>query len=345
LGSYGRKIILLEARSRFGGRILSTGSEQSEACDLGPSWFWPGQPLIGSLLDQLDLSYFPQFDAGDILFQSSDGAVYRNPGPSPMSGALRIKGGMSRVVDKVVASIDASNLFLEHQVTQLTHNHGMVQAEVITPSGIELISANQVAVAIPPRLATDLLFSPELPRQAKQMLSSTPTWMAGHAKFFAVYPEPFWREQGLCGSVFSQIGPLAEIHDASADSGETSSLFGFSRFDANTRKEIGREEFTGQAIKQLVDLFGENARHPKAVYFQDWFLEPFTASNLDMTPPHRHPEYGLQLDLGKYWNNRLHFISTESAVINGGLVEGALEAGFGFTQSILESTNRPIDTD
>ncbi|MFT5506053.1 MAG: monoamine oxidase [Gammaproteobacteria bacterium] len=329
--------ILLEARNRFGGRILSAGVDKSQVCDLGPSWFWPGQPLIASLLDQFEIPHFSQYDRGDVLFQALNGTAHRNPGPSPMSGALRIKGGMTELVEKIVAKIDPSHLLMEHPVTKLCLDGKIIRIEVTTPAGTELINANQVAIAIPPRLATDLLFCPELPGQAQKALTSTPTWMAGHAKFFAIYPEPFWKQQGLCGSVFSQTGPLAEIHDASPEGVKTSGLFGFSRLDANTRKKIGREEFTSQAIKQLVALFGEQAKHPETIYFQDWFLEPFTAAGLDIIPPHRHPDYGLKIHLGDSWNNRLHFISTETAFINGGLVEGALEAGLGFAQSVFES--------
>ena len=39
---------VMEARTRFGGRILTVGGDDGADCDLGPSWFWPGQPLVAS---------------------------------------------------------------------------------------------------------------------------------------------------------------------------------------------------------------------------------------------------------------------------------------------------------
>jgi monoamine oxidase len=53
--------MLVEARDRLGGRILSRrGADPSEgtaapAFDLGPTWFWPGQRRIETLVRALGL--------------------------------------------------------------------------------------------------------------------------------------------------------------------------------------------------------------------------------------------------------------------------------------------------
>ena len=56
--------LLLEARDRLGGRILSSdasGQASDDGFDLGPSWFWPGmQPAMGNLVSDLGLPSFPQ---------------------------------------------------------------------------------------------------------------------------------------------------------------------------------------------------------------------------------------------------------------------------------------------
>jgi hypothetical protein len=44
--------------------------------------------------------------------------------------------------------------------------------------------------------------------------------MAPHAKFFALHDHLFWRDAGLSGTSQSFVGPLAEIHDATAASGK-----------------------------------------------------------------------------------------------------------------------------
>src|SRR5690349_15378932 len=63
---------LREARSRLGGRILTTdasGEPSTEGFDLGPSWFWPRmQPSIAALVEELGLATFPQSSDGDVIF-------------------------------------------------------------------------------------------------------------------------------------------------------------------------------------------------------------------------------------------------------------------------------------
>ena len=158
--------------------------------------------------------------------------------------------------------------------------------------------------------------------------------MAGHAKFFAVYDRPFWREAGLCGSAISRRGPLAEIHDASPKNEATFSLFGFVGLDGPSRRQLSRDEFGKLALEQLAQLFGDAALSPIQIYYQDWSTELYTAAAADQQPQTRHPQYGLTLDLGEGWGNQLHFISSESSYRNGGLIEGALEMGIGYAQKV-----------
>jgi monoamine oxidase len=325
---------VIEARTRFGGRILTVRGDDGADCDLGPSWFWPGQPLVACLLNHFNIPSYEQFADGAVLLQEMDGRIVRTTASSPMAGARRIQGGINRLTDAIVNSIDASHRFLDRVATGFSMVGDVIIVDVTGPSGKIQVQAKQVAVAIPPRLAADLTFLPELPAKTMQTLAATPTWMAGHAKFFAIYDEPFWRKQGLCGTAISQCGPLAEIHDASPNSGSIFSLFGFSGLDAKSRAIMGRSEFIRQATAQLAMLFGNEANRPRAVHFQDWSTERFTANAADCTLQTHHPRYGLNLQLGYAWEGRLEFISTETSFSNGGLLEGALEAGLRFSKRV-----------
>jgi monoamine oxidase len=340
----GKNAIVMEARARFGGRILTTKGDDGADCDLGPSWFWPGQPLVAALLNHFNIPSYEQFADGAVLLQEMDGGVDRVTASSPMAGARRIQGGINRLSDAIVNRIDAAHCFLEHVVTGLSIGRDVITADVVGPAGKIQVQTKQVAVAIPPRLAAELSFMPELPLQTIRTLAATPTWMAGHAKFFAIYDEPFWREKGLCGTAISLRGPLAEIHDASPNSGNTFSLFGFSGLDAKSRANLGRSEFIRQATAQLATLFGEKANRPKAVYFQDWSTEKFTSNYADRSPQSHHPQYGLNLQLGSAWDGKLEFISTETSFSNGGLLEGALETGLRFSKRIT-GLNIPLIDD
>ena len=335
LRSAGINASLLEARARFGGRVLTVRGDDGADCDLGPSWFWPGQPLVTGLLNHFNISSYEQFVEGAVVLQERDGRTERTTGASPMAGARRIQGGINRLTDAIVTEIDTPHLFLGHVVTGLSITGNVISVDVTGPSGKTQGQARHVAVAIPPRLAADLRFSPDLPAETKKTLAATPTWMAGQAKFFAIYDQPFWRKKGLCGTAISQCGPLAEIHDASPPSGGIFSLFGFSGLDAKSRANLGQSEFIRLATAQLAMLFGNEASRPRAVHFQDWSTERFTASDADGKPQPHHPRYGLNLQLGAAWEGRLEFISTETSFSNGGLLEGALEAGRRFSKRII----------
>lgn len=53
----GAAVAVLEARDRVGGRLLSI-SDGDEAVDLGTTWFWPDEPLVRGLADDLGIATF-----------------------------------------------------------------------------------------------------------------------------------------------------------------------------------------------------------------------------------------------------------------------------------------------
>lgn len=341
LHAAGMDVQLLEARERLGGRILTTAPPAQ--CDLGPSWFWPGQPLIATLLNHFNIPFFEQHAAGDLLVEQADGQIMRAPGPSPMAGSLRIAGGMSRLVRQIAEEIEPFRIHLGFVVRDVSLQGDKIVVTAVSPNSQTQLQANRVAIAMPPRLAAMLNFTPALPASVQSKLQSTYTWMAGQAKFFAVYDRPFWREKGLCGTAISRKGPLAEIHDASPNGGDVFSLLGFVGLHAGRRGEETAVSLQQLALAQLTTIFGKEAAQPQAVFLQDWSQEPFTASALDQQAIPSHPEYGFDLDLGEAWQGKIEFISTETATGNGGLVEGALEAGLRFASGLTQQSLKLVD--
>ena len=343
LQSAGREVVLLEARDRIGGRVLTLDSRGTASgglgaqCDMGPSWFWQGQPMIARLLDKFAISHHEQFSDGQVLFQSPDGSVKQLSEPSPMTGALRITGGIGRLVEAIESRLATGTIRFQHSVRAIRFADsatGTIEVHSETPKGASVTLANQVVLAVPPRLAAQIEIEPKLPSETQQQLERTPTWMAGHAKFFAVYRMPFWREAGLCGTAISHQGPLTEIHDASPDSGDCYSLFGFAGLAPEVRAKLGSQKFIELAKRQLVQLFGNQAGDPESVYYQDWSQEDFTASQNDRVRQTRHPQFGLTLKPGDRWQDKLHFVSAEMSYSNGGLIEGALETAHALAQRL-----------
>jgi monoamine oxidase len=309
---------LFEARNRFGGRIAAL-QMPAGAVDLGPSWFWPGQPRMAALLNALGLTAFPQYAKGDQCFEDETGRVHRSMGFASMEGSLRIQGGVVRLIEGLVASLPAARLHSGARVVQIDQHNGTILADG------QICAAQHFVLAVPPRIAARVTFTPALRQDQIDCLERVPTWMASHAKFVAVYDTPFWRDAGLSGDAMSRRGPLAEIHDASGLDGTPAALFGFVGLPPKQRMQCEDEIKTG-ALQQLARIFGTEALTPSATALQDWAFQPETATDRDLVPPRAHPNYGLSVSLSGIWDSRLHFASTETAPQMGGYMEGALAA-------------------
>jgi len=338
LQQQGIKATIFEARDRLGGRIVSLPSSQpaqdvspeAERYDLGPSWFWPDMhPHMAKLIEDLKLTAFPQYQIGAHLFDRGRGVSPQRHElgftSSPIS--MRLSGGMHSLIETLSQMLPADTIRLNHQITEITHEAaGHVTFKVKTADQSSTFSARHLILTLPPRLlASSIQFSPALPEDLLRHCQNTLTWMAAHAKFVAVYDTPFWRQQGLSGSASSQTGPLVEIHDASALEGKPA-LFGFVGVNAAARKTAGRETLIQVTLKQLADLFGEQAAKPVDTFLIDWSEETFTATEQDQIGANSHPLYGLPASASSLWDNRLIFAGTETSQGAGGYLEGALES-------------------
>lgn len=320
---------LVEARERFGGRIFSprlSAGNAAAAFDLGPAWFWPGQPRMAALAAELGAAVFSQWDQGELAFEDERGQVQR-ANFSPMAGSLRIDGGMGRLVDALAARLPAERLHLGHSLRAL---EGPVPKAHI---GEHVITCDHVVLALPPRVASTLQFSPSLDSHVLAAMRAVPTWMAGHAKVLALYERPFWREQGLSGDAMSRRGPLMEVHDASPLEGGPYALFGFVGVAPEKRSAV--ETFLQSVRAQLTHLFGAEGGAPLALHLQDWAVETNTATALDRQARHGHPDYGMPKALSGVWADALLFASSEMASDFGGYLEGALCAADSTVKTLL----------
>ncbi len=296
LRAEGRDVIVLEARDRAGGRVLS-----NSGFDLGPAWIWPHNRRMLDLVQRLGLQTFPQHSDGRLVFEDPQGHIRRDIELATMGGALRVNGGLARITDGLADTL-AGMVHLNHPV------RGVIEEACgVTVSGDGFsVRADRAVLALPLRIAADLGLS----------VPDAPTWMAGHTKLIAIYDRPFWRDDGLNGDAISHRGPLAEIHDASPANVATGALFGFAIPGA-----ARRPSFATDAVTQLSRLFGPDAANPNQVFFKDWSADPATATADDLGPPTSHPRYRPVPP-----TQRVLFAGTETAPAEGGFLEGALEA-------------------
>jgi len=339
LAQAGQRVLLIEARERLGGRILSQGLDTGgHRVDMGPSWFWPGMnPRIERLAAELGLGVYPQHVKGAYAIEAPDGKVHRQHSSWEQSpSSWRIEGGAQSLIEALHSRLgEQVHLKTGTRLLGMKLRPHAVELELEDASGRWTQLAAQVVLTLPPRLtAQDVQMEPAWPEALWQDMRHTPTWMAGQAKFAAIYPTAFWREAGWSGDAMSNRGPMVEIHDASSATGQTAALFGFVGASPSYRKGIGREALAQQSLAQLVRLFGEQARQPLWHGVQDWAQEALTAASADQQPLAHHPLYS-DAAVPSEWRERLWLAGTERSANYGGYLEGALESAESAVRGLL----------
>jgi len=320
-----QSVILLEARSRLGGRILSL-EHQGFFSDLGPSWYWPAiNPKVTALVQKLNIDSYPQFETGMGRYQTKDGHTVTIDGYPMQPPGRRLNGGMISLINGLCAGIPKDIIRLNHPVCEIQRcDYGArVVVGQLDHEPIACFKASKIILAIPPRLAAgSMLFTPDLPFDLSQAMLKASTWMAGQAKFFALYNEAHWRKYGLSGQGFSMCGPLGEIHDGSCPAESPYGLTGFVGIPALRRKDP--DTMIQRILVQLQYMFGPEAGNPVKVYYHDWARKQFTATEYDQRSAHNHPEFHPPSGKTSVWNNTLHLAGSETADKFGGYLEGAL---------------------
>lgn len=339
-------VVLFEARATVGGRILSVDAQGAhvdaaqaarDRFDLGPSWFWPAmQPKLDRLVAELGLERFAAHEHGDLIVERTAGQPpqrlrgYANDPPS-----MRLVGGTGALVAGLMAALTAATrtrpdgplVRTGQTVRELRREAAHVALTVADAAGHTATwQAQQVLLALPPRLAaTRLHYDPPLPPALTRAWQGTPTWMAPHAKYVAIYDTPFWREQGLSGGAHSGAGPMGEIHDISMPGGHAA-LFGFLGVPAQVRRQVSNEVLRTHCRAQLARLFGERAGAPLSDALKDWATDPLTATAQDQdatghhaTAPPRSADHGA-------WQDRLIGIGSEWSPQFPGYLAGAVDA-------------------
>ena len=336
--------VLLEARPTLGGRIvtekLAKDNESIDSFDLGPSWFWPAyQQQLANLIDELRLESIDQFEDGDMMVERSPNEpVVRTHGYKSSPPSMRLKGGMSALIEALHLHLDASRILTGQIVYQLNNTDQYIEVSSEDASGqITMWQVQHVLLALPPRLATESIeFQPNLPVNLSAQWQQTATWMAPHAKYVAVYDTPFWQKKGLSGAARSAQGPMVEIHDASVIEG-SGALFGFIGVPAPARQSISEEHLKTYCRAQLVRLFGVEAQNPNIEYLKDWAQEPFTATATDISVNGQHASAPVAKATSGVWENCLTGIGSEWSMQFPGYLAGAIDAASTGVRNLPES--------
>ena len=219
---------------------------------------------------------------------------------------------------------------------------------------------NFVVVAVPPALvAHTISFDPPLDEERRKIMKATPIWMGDAGKVAVVYERPFWRENGFSGTGMSDIGPLRQVWDNSTvwakDGTEgltsTYALAGFV-FGSDLRILKSEELVRNHVLKQLGEMYGEEALTPLAVHFKAWCDEVYTSpsatviaktgdSTRSLPRPSLQCGFGHPLTFQK-WGDGVVFASTETVARENGHMNGAVTSGLRAAREILQLLNEGI---
>lgn len=320
-------VLVLEARDRIGGRILSASPDEGSGSviDLGPAWCWPAlQPRLQGLMAELDVPLFRQFTDGDMLYELDAQNIQLHGGPSSHNQSYRVAGGSSALIEALQAHLATESIHLNTQVSAIQRAPLCITA-IRAGEAVEY-SADHVILALPPRLAlSSIEFRPGPDEAMAKAWQNTPTWMAGHSKMVFIYDEAFWRKQGLSGEVLSRHGPLSEIYDGSSADETFYALTSFVGLNAAQRQQLSSEQLNDACMVQLTRLFGQDSRKVRQILVSDWSKEVYTTTEWDLNSMAHHPQYPVTMPRS-LWDQRLLLAGTEVAREYGGYLEGAIES-------------------
>jgi len=232
----------------------------------------------------------------------------------------RVTGGSVKVAEAMAAAL-GEQVVLGRPVRRIEHDsHGV---RVIARDGSEY-RGEAAVVTLPPALAGRLEYYPPLPSWRDQLTQRMP---AGSViKTYAIYPEPFWRNDGLNGQAVSDTGPVKVTFDNSPPSGRPGVLMGFIEGkEARTWARRGEAERRDAVIGCFVRYFGRAAVRPGQYIERDWMAEEFTRGCYGA-----HFAPGVWTSYGEAWRapvGRIHWAGAECSPKWNGYMEGAVRSG------------------
>mgnify|MGYP000035324383 FL=1 len=313
---------LIEAQASLGGRIQST----EQGFDLGPTWFWPHQSAVESLLAELNIEFFEQYSQGDYVYQAAPNSPVSRASEQQSMLSYRIKGGMGAIISALKNELPDERILLNVPVTAINklNNRWLIQL-----ANGDIHSCKKLWLAMPPRKIAPLFLAADSRLLSDALiahLQAQQTWMSAQAKFVAVYDNAFWRQTGLSGQGFSRVGPMVEINDASgANSSSAAALFGFIGIPATQRQSIDEQQIINACIAQLGKLFGEAALAPISTHYTDWASNKFISSSADIAEPSQHAHFDKNRFNAELKEMNLGLIGAEFSQNEPGYIAGAID--------------------
>ena len=316
------EVVVVEARNRLGGRIHTVGGDDQNTIEMGATWLGPAHTKLKELLDALNIDVFEQRLGDKAIYEpSSMGPHQLVTLPSNQESSYRIRGGTMKVIHSLTSYLSDGQLYLNEPIQKI---HQEDQGLRVTSRNMEF-KAKQVVSTLPPKLlAESIQTEPSLPDELTSIMQQTHTWMGESIKFGFSFPQPFWLDESLSGTVFSNVGPVPEMYDHTNFEGDQFALKGFLN---GSYFSVSREERKTMILNQLHKYYGSQADSYKKYYELVWTNEPFTYHPYDQhVLPHQNN--GHKVYQNSVFGGKFHVAGAETSPASSGYMDGAVRSAF-----------------
>ena len=320
---------ILEARNRVGGRINTVYGTNHTPLEMGATWFTNQHEHLIALLEELDIEYFEQYMDSTVFYQPSPTSPTQLIQIPSQQASFRISGGTSNLINTLFQKLDKSDVLLNQTATDITFHNNSIQV-----TAKETFEGNAVILAIPPKLwAKRILFEPLLPNDLMKVAKQTHTWMEESIKVALTYNQPFWEQENIPRTLFSNAGPITELYDHCNHKRSKYALCGFIN---SSFKNLSYTERRALVINQITTVFGAMAEEFISYEECSWSQEEntFEASDVFLYP---HQNNGNPIFSKTFFNDKLFISSSESASKFPGYMDGAVYSANVIVEKIKKS--------
>jgi monoamine oxidase len=263
-------------------------------------------------------------------YLAANGTLRAMLGTGGAAQSHRLRGGPQNVARRIATSLGPAVLLDQPAVRA-----DWSAAGVCVHAASMRVHARRAIVAMTPALASRIRWEPALPARdqlARRMLHGQTV------KFAAIYPEPFWREQGLSGQAATD-GPIRVILDGSPEDGGAGVLAAFAvARDAVELSTLPARQRRAILCRTLEQLFGRRAGAPDQVVEHDWLRDPWSqGGHGGAGAPGAWSGTGRWL---RAPTGAVHWAGTETAEVGMGSMSGAVLSGWRAAGEVLDAFER-----
>ena len=320
---------ILEARDRIGGRINTVLGAENTPVEMGATWFNEQHYNLIGLLEELEIGAFEQYMDDSVFYQREANSPAEKIQIPKQSPSYRIYGGTSNLINTLYQKLEQDEVLLNQAVTSIKFKDDKFQ--VIANQTFE---ADKVILAIPPKLwAKKIQFLPALPEDLTTIAKQTHTWMEDSIKVALSYDSPFWQEEKIPSTLFSNVGPITEFYDHCNYERSKFALCGFMHSSLKSLTEAERKAIV---LNQLKQVFGPKVTSYISYEECIWSKEEFTfEASEELLYPHQNN--GNPIFRNAFFDGKLLISSAESAKESPGYMDGAVYAGNITARKIIET--------